>query len=98
MARKVTEDLKVGDECYFISPYLKSKRLKVTEVLQVLDGTKYKIKFHDGSFCTMYGGISVMHWNENAQLFLDKELALYELEHYARIINNSIKEIKNELI
>ena len=98
MARKTAEDLRVGDECYLISPYLKSKRLKVTMVLQVLDGSKYKVKFHDGSYCTIHGRANIMQWNENAKLFLEKEPALHELECYARLINESIKEIRNELI
>ena len=100
MERKQAKDLQVGDECYLVSPYCKSKILKVTEVLRTIDGNKYKVRFNDGSFCIIYYNVSCMawEWKDGVELFLEKELAIHRLENFAHFINESIKEIRNELI
>ena len=100
MKRKQAKDLLVGDECYLVSPYCKSKILKVTEVLRTIDGNKYKVRFNDGSFCIIYYNVSCMawEWRDGVELFLEKEPAIHRLENFAHFISESIKELRNELI
>lgn len=77
MERKQAKDLQVGDECYLVSPYCKSKILKVTEVLRTIDGNKYKVRFNDGSFCIIYYNVSCMAW---AVLDTERGMELFELD------------------
>ena len=96
MASKTVKDLKVGDECYLVGPYLRSYRLKVKEIS--FDGRYLKITFDNGFYCSAYPDAFTVRCMDHMDLFLKKEIALHELECYLRQITESIKEIRNELI
>lgn len=95
---KTIKELKVGDICYFITPLRDAGTFTVSEVLESMkEPNHYKIRFQEGLTVHAYALSRAMEYC-GTYIYLEKDIAIENLQYYKHTIERHINRLNNESV